>query len=276
MNYKLVADSSCDLNNQLKEKLNIGLVPLKIDVEDKSFVDIEGLDIQELLKAMKESDLGVKTSSPSPNDFIKEYMNGDNVFAVTISSMLSSTYNNAILAKNMIQETTDKLIHVFDSKSASVGETLVSIKIFELIEEKLNFDEIVNTVNKYIEGMETFFILESLDNLIKAGRMNKMVGQIASALNIKPIMGANNGEIELVDKVRGTKRAFKRLIDIIGEKAENIEDKILGIAHCNAEEKAIDLKRDIEERYNFKEIIIVETHGLSTAYANDGGIIIAF
>lgn len=276
MEYKIVADSSCDLNDEIKSKYSIGLVALNIDVEGRSFIDDENLDTKELIKAMKESKTGMKTSSPSPNDFIKEYEGEENIFVVTISSMLSSTYNSAVLAKDMILENTDKLIHVFDSKSASVGETLVSLKIFEMIEEKLKFEDIIASVNKYISEMETFFILENLDNLIKAGRMNKVVGQIASALNIKPIMGANNGEIELIDKVRGTKRAFNRLIDIIGEKAENIEEKILGIAHCNAEEKALDLKKDIEDRYNFKDIIVVETHGLTTAYADDGGIIVAF
>ena len=125
--------------------------------------------------------------------------------------------------------------------------------------------------------MKTFFILESLDNLMKAGRISKIMGHIASALSIKPIMGGDeNGTIKLIEKVRGSKRAFKRLVEVIGEQGEGFEDKILGIAHCNALDKAEELKKRIEEKYKFKEIIIVETAGLSTAYANDGGIIIAF
>lgn len=276
MDYKLVADSSCDLNDELRERLDIGLVPLKIDVEDKSFIDDGSLDIIPLIEAMKNSKKGIMTSSPSPADFMKYYEKAENIFTITISSKLSSTYNNALLAKNMILETKDKFIHVFDSKSASVGETLVSMKVFELIQEKLNPDEIIEKVNEYIEEMETFFILESLDNLIKAGRMNKLVGHVASALNIKPIMGAEDGEIELVDKVRGNKRAFKRLVEIVGEKGEDLENKVLGIAHCNAPERAEEFKKDIEEKYNFKEIVVVNTGGLSTAYANDGGLVIAF
>lgn len=272
-----MADSSCDLNNELKEKMDIGLVPLKIDAGGKTFVDDENLDVDELIDTMANSHKPVKTSSPSPGDFLKEYEKGDNVFVVTLSSALSSTYSNAILAKNIALETSNKFIHVFDSLSASIGETLVSLKILESIQNNLKPKEIVKKVEEYIDEMKTFFILESLDNLMKNGRISKTMGHIASALSIKPIMGGDDdGTIKLVEKVRGSKRAFNRLVDIIGEQGGQFEEKILGIAHVNALEKAEELKKTIEERYNFKEIIIVETRGLSTAYADDGGIIVAF
>lgn len=277
MEYKIVADSSCDLNKKLKDKLNIGLVPLKIDVEGQTFVDDESLDVNDLLVAMKNSKNPLKTSSPSPGEFLKEYEKGDNVFVVTLSSALSSTYSNAMLAKNIALEKGNKFIHVFDSLSASIGETLVSIKIFDLIQKNYSNTDIVAKTEEYIKEMKTFFILESLDNLMKAGRIGKVIGQIATRLSIKPVMGANDdGTIKLVEKVRGSKRAFKRLVDIIGEQGERIEEKILGIAHCNAEDKAKQLKKEIQKKYKFKDIIIVETAGLSTAYADDGGIILAF
>lgn len=277
MDYRIVADSSCDLNDELRRKLNIGLVPLNIDVDDETFRDDDSMDVSKLIKAMKTSANPIKTSSPSPGDFLKEYAKSDNIFVVTLSSALSSTYNNAVLAKNIALESGSKFIHVFDSLSASIGETLVSIKIHDLIQQKCSKNEIVSKTEEYIEGMKTFFILESLDNLIKNGRIGKIMGHIASALSIKPIMGENgDGTIKLVEKVRGSKKAFNRLVEIIGEQGEKIEQKILGIAHCNALDKAELLKKEIEKRYNFKEIIIVETAGLSTAYADDGGVILAF
>ncbi len=278
MNYKIVADSSCDLNEELKEKLNISLVPFKIDVDDNQYIDNEEMDTMELIDAMKNSPNPVRTSCPSPGDFVSEYRKADNIFAVTISSQLSGTYNSAVLAKDMIKdEEPEKFVHVFDSKSASIGETLVAIKIQELIENKLSNLEIVEKVESYIDGMKTFFILESLDNLIKNGRISKTKGLIANVLNLKPIMGStDNGEIRLVENVRGTKKAFKRLVEIIGETGEKFEEKILAISHVNAFEKAEELKKEIQSRYNFKDIILVKTAGLSTAYANDGGIILVF
>ncbi|MFA5575890.1 MAG: DegV family protein [Tissierellaceae bacterium] len=279
MKYKIIADSSCDLNEELKEKLDVALIPFKIDVDELQFIDDEKLDTADLIKAMKSSPNPIRTSCPSPGDFVEEYKSADadNIFVVTISSPLSGTYNSAVLAKNMVEEDSHKFIHIFDSKSASVGETLTAMKIHELVEKKLGNLEIVERVERYIKEMKTYFILESLDNLIKNGRISKTKGLLANALNLKPIMGADGeGNIKLVENVRGSKRAFKRLVEIIGETGEKLEEKILAISHANALERAEELKRAIEDKYNFKEVILVRQAGLSTAYANDGGIILVF
>ncbi|WP_416198312.1 MAG: EDD domain protein, DegV family [Sporanaerobacter sp.] len=277
MEYRIVADSSCDLNDELKQKMDIALVPLKIDTENRSFIDDENLDIHELLVAMKESEEGVKTSCPSPNEFLKEYEKSDVTFVVTLSSKLSGTYNSAVLAKNIMSEDNDKFIHVFDSKSASIGETLVSMKIFELMQKQYDKIDIVSKVEKYIDEMKTFFVLDNLDNLIKGGRLTKIAAHIASFLSIKPILGSDgNGDIKLFDKVRGSRKVLRRFVEVVGEEGSNLENKILGIAHCNAPEVASELKEQFQEKYHFKDIIVVEMAGLSTVYANDGGIVIAF
>lgn len=278
MNYRIVADSSCDLNEKLQEKLNISIIPFKIDVDNRNFVDDENMDVSGLIRAMKNSPNPVRTSCPSPGDFVEEYKKYDNIFVIAISSQLSGTYNSAIVAKEMIKEEyPDKFIHVFDSKSASIGETLVALKINELIGKGLSNEEIVEKTEEYINTTRTFFILESLDNLIKNGRISKAKGLIANVLNIKPIMGSDDdGNIQLIENVRGTKRAFKRLVEIIGESGVKLEEKILAISHANALERAEGLKNDIKDMYNFKDIILVEQAGLSTAYANDGGIVLVF
>lgn len=276
--YKIVADSSCDLNEELEERLNITLVPFKIDIDDDSFIDNKDLNVQEMVLAMKKSPNPIKTSCPSPGDFLEEYKKNKDIFVVTISSRLSATYNSAILARDMAkEEDPDKFIHVFDSKSASVAETLIAIKIDELIREKLSNSEIVEKVEKYITEMKTYFISESLDNLIKNGRISQTKGLIANVLKLKPIMGPNpEGEIVLIENARGTKRAFSRLVEIIGEGKKNFEDKVMVISHANIETRALALKEELEKLYNFKDITIVETKGLSTGYVNDGGIILAY
>lgn len=280
MNYKIVADSSCDLYKELEDKLNVSLVPFKIDVDEMQFVDDKNLNVNELIHAMKNSPNPVRTSCPSPGDFVEEYRKAgvDNIFVVTISSPLSGTYNSALLAKEMFkEEEPNKFIHVFDSKSASIGETLVAMKIHELIEKKLSNLEIIEKVEKYIKEKRTYFILESLDNLIKNGRISKTKGLIANVLNLKPVMGSDeDGNIKLVENARGTKKAFRRLVEIIGETGERFEERILAISHANALERAEELKKEIQSRYNFKDIILVKQAGLSTAYANDGGIILVF
>lgn len=278
MKYKIVADSSCDLNKEIKEKVAIDLVPFNISVDDEHFRDDESLNVNHLIQAMKNSPNPVKTSCPSPGDFLEKYKEGDNVFAVTISANLSGTYNSALLAKDMAMDSdSNKFVHVFNSKSASIGETLIALKIDELIKKGLGNMEIVTKVEEYIEGMKTFFILENLDNLIKNGRISKTKGIIASVLNFKPIMGSDEeGNIKLIENHRGTKKSFNRLVELIGETGKDFQDKILAISHANAIDKALGLKEKIEKIYNFKEVIVVETKGLSTAYANDGGVILAY
>jgi len=277
LNVKIIVDSCCDLTEEIKKRFNISTVPLSINVNNRTIVDDEKMDRDNLLNQMRNSNDIPKTASPSPELFLEEYKNHDNIFVVTLSSKLSSSYQNAELAKKLfLDETEDKFVHIFNSLSASAGETIIAVKIGELIEKNLSPEDIAAKVERYIAEMETLFVLDSLDNLIKAGRMSKVKGKIASFFNIKPILGGNEGTIELFDKVRGSKKAFRRLVEMIGERGKELEDKILGIAHCNAEERAEYIKEEVEKRYNFRDVIIVETAGISTVYANEGGVVIAF
>lgn len=278
MKIKIVADSSCDLNEELKKKMDIELVPLTLRLEDKVYVDDESLDVKEYISDMNRCETSPKTSCPSPHDFLKRYHGEESVFVVTLSSKLSGTYNSAVLARDMfMEEISHKFIHVFDSLSASVAETLISLKIYELAENSIEDTEIVERVSKYIKEMKTFFISESLEHLAKAGRLNPIVAKVAMVLNIKPIMGTDGyGNISLVEKVRGFKKALTRLVDRVGEEGSSFEERILGIAHCNCLEKALQFKEEIIKKYNFKDIIIVDTAGLTSTYVDDGGIIVAF
>lgn len=278
MDFKIIVDSCCDLTEELKERFDISTAPLSIDIEDKHFVDDENLDREGLLDAMRNSSDVPKTASPGPGPFLDLYRKYDNVFVVTLSKELSASYQNAVLAKDILmEEAEDKFVKVFNSFSAAAGETMIAYKLGELIESGVNRKEIIEKAEKYVDEMQTLFVLDSLDNLIKAGRMGKLKGAIASFFNIKPVLGATpEGTITLVDKARGSKRAIRKLVDKIGEKGGNLDEKVLGIAHCNALEKAEFIKEKAAEKYNFREIIIVETAGISTVYANEGGIVLAF
>ncbi|EYE88913.1 fatty acid-binding protein DegV [Fervidicella metallireducens AeB] len=278
MKMKVVADSSCDLNESLKKELNITRVPLRLYVDDEEFIDDDNLDVSDLMAKVRKSSKVARSACPSPKDFMNAYMGDESVFVVTMTSRLSGTYNSAVMAKEIFcEEVKNKFIHIFDTKGASIKETLVSIKISELI--KQNYDEmkIVEKVNEYMNEMKFYFNLGSVDTLVKNGRISKLKGMIASVLNIKPILtGDEEGEIQLVENVRSEKKAFRRMIELIGESGSKFEDKILGIAHCNAKELAEKFKDEAMKLYNFKDVIIVPTGGLSSIYTNEGGILIAF
>lgn len=278
MKLKLVADSCCDLTKEMKNEMQVTLVPLKLDLNGVHYTDDESLKLPEYITAMKNCPTSPKTSCPSPEEYMKSFSGDESTFVVTLSSNLSGSYNSAEVAKNMYcEENEGKFIHIFNSLSASAGETVIINKLYELSKLNLSDLEIVHKVNDYISEMKTFFLLESLDHLAKAGRLNPLISKVASMLDIKPIMGANcHGEIKLVEKIRGYKKAFKKLVDIIGEEGSNLEDKVLGIAHCNCFDRALAFKEEVLKKYNFKDILIVEMGGLSTSYADDGGIVIAF
>jgi len=275
MENKIIVDSSIDFSDDVTEEVN--RVPFKILIDNDEISDVN-LNTEELISKMKSSKKHIKTACPSPDEYMKLFSKDGASFVVTISSALSGSYNSAMLAKNMfLEKIPDGLVHIFDTKSAASGSTLVALKVKQLIEENLNFSEIIDATNKYISKLKTLFILDSLDNLVKNGRISGVKAKVASLLHIVPIMGENgNGEIELVEQVRGNKKAFNRLVEIIGEFNIDFENTILGITHSNAMEKAENLKKELLSRYKFKDVLIFKAGGLSTVYADDGGIVVAF
>lgn len=277
MDYKLIVDSCCELVPSLKNTMDAESVPLSITLEGVSYIDDETLSIPHFLKAMKASKHMPKSACPSPEAYAEKFRKAKHTFAVTISSRLSGSHNSAIVGKQIAEkEDSQRRVHVFDSLSASAGELAVSLKIKECIDANMDFDAVVKKVTSFINDMKTFFIVENLDTLIKSGRMSRIVGYVASAMSLRPIMEGNRGEIKLYEKARGSVRAFTRLIDIIGECCTDFADRTLVITHCNNERQANFIKSEAQKRYGFKAVQVVSAGGISSMYANEGGVIIAF
>ena len=196
---------------------------------------------------------------------------------MTLSGKLSGSYNSALLAKNMYQEEhPDTKIEIVDSQSASCGQMLLALKIKELKEKGLSFEEVKQKITHFRDNMQTKFVLESLENLRKNGRLTNVTAMICNVLNIKPVMAAKEGEIIKLDQARGMGKALLRMVEYIEADAKDVTTKILGIAHCNNRERAEFVKHEILKRVPFKDCIIVDTAGVSTLYANDGGIIVSY
>ncbi|HAE62287.1 MAG TPA: DegV family protein [Eubacteriaceae bacterium] len=277
MDYKIVVGSSCDFDETWGSKIPHATVPFTLTIGEENLVDDENLTVGTIIEKMKKSVGAIKTACPSPNHFFEKYKEAENIFVVTISSKLSGTYNSALTAKDMYKEEFgEKFIHVFDSLSAAIAETMIAIRINELMEAGTPLPDVVNKVESYIKNLKTMFVLENLDNLIKNGRMSKLTGMFAQFLHIKPILGADEqGEIKLIEKARGSKNALKKLVDLIGSETD-FSDRRLGIVHCNALDKASYVRELILEKYNFKDIVLTEANGLSAVYMDDGGIVISY
>jgi DegV family protein with EDD domain len=274
MEKNIIVDTCVDFGRDTE---NIPRVPFRILIDDEEIID-ENTDITELIRKMKNSKSQIRTACAPPEDFINKIKTQAYNFIITISSQLSGSYNSAMVAVETIKEKfPETFVHIFDSKSASAGETLVAIKVKQLIEENLMPHEIIEQTEKYISKLSTLFILDSLDNLAKNGRISNFKATLANIMNIVPIMGEDGeGRIVLKEKVRGKKKAFSRLVGMLAEYNIDFENTVLGITHVNCLEKAENLRDAIKARYNFKDIKIFDPAGLSTVYAYDGGIVIAF
>ena len=174
-----------------------------------------------------------------------------------------------------LEDHPDAKIHVFDSCSTSVGETILVMKIEELEAKGVPFEEIVREVEALRDEKSTTFVLDNLETLRKNGRLSRMKALAAQILKIKPICaGTLEGEIVQIDQARGINKALVKMVQHVAEKTRNPENKILVISFVNCRERAVMVRDALLERMHVGEVLLMETGGLSTVYANDGGIIV--
>ncbi len=277
MSYKIIVDSCGELTDEMKKSGHYKTASLSMQVDGTEVVDDETFDQAGFLKLVAESPQCPKSSCPSPEEYMSLYSCGaDRIYVVTLSSELSGSYNSAELGRKLfVEEQREKQIYVFNSRSASVGESLIALKIQECEDKGMEFTQVVDCVEAYIKGQNTYFVLENLDTLRKNGRLTGIKSLVASALNIKPVMGSTpRGTICQLGQARGMKRALDKMVDYIVRNAVNTEEKILAIAHCNCPERAEQVRKMLLDRVNVKSSFVVDTAGISTMYANDGGIIV--
>ena len=278
MSYKIAIDSCGELLDEWKNDGRIESIPLTLTVGGENIIDDATFDQKDFLKKVADCPECPKSACPSPERYMKAYeCDAEHIYAVTLSAELSGSYNSAILGKNLfLEEQPEKKVHVFNSKSASGGQSLIAMKIVECEEKGLSFEEVVSEVEKYIEEMNTFFVLENLETLRKNRRLSRAKALVASALKIKPVMGATpEGTICQLDQARGMNKAIVKMVDHIGEKGINIPEKTVAITHCNCPERAKMLEEAIREKLHPAKIVVMDTAGVSSMYANDGGVIVA-
>jgi len=274
--YKIIADSCCDLTRELREEMQVTTIPLNMTLGDKCFVDDDTLDLPQFMEEMKACTTKIGSASPSPMLYKEAFQGAHTSFAITLSSNLSSSYSSALVGKDMAEEEGAD-VHVFDSKSASAGQLLLALKLRKLIDEGYHKSEIISSLESFISKMKTYFVLENLDNLVKNGRMNKITGKILSLLHIRPILGSDgDGNIAFFTQARGQNQIIEKLADTIEKSGRATEGESIVITHCNNPGLAEKLMNALKKRYQFKDIHIVSTRGISSMYANDKGIIMAF
>ncbi len=273
MSYKIIVDSCGELTDEMKASGLYETASLEIDVDIYHIIDDETFDQADFLKRVAACPTSPKSSCPSPERYMEGYhCDAQHVYAVTLSAELSGSYNSAILGKNLYhEEYGEKDIYVFNSRSASIGETLIALKIAECEDKGMEFSQVVETVEAYIDGQNTYFVLETLDTLRKKG----VKAVVATALNIKPVMGATpDGNIQQLGQARGIKKALAKLTEEVVKDLKDSKEKILAISHCNCRERAEYVRDTLMKKADFRDTIILDTAGISSMYAADGGVIV--
>ena len=277
MGYKILCDSCTDFTPAMEQDDHYVRIPLTIYVGTQEFVDDGTLDQAVLLRAMHQCREAPRTACPSPAQYMSHFDQADDIYIVTLSGRLSGSCGSAMQAVQLYREEGGTHnVHVFDSCSASAGQVQLALKIRECAGQGLSFDQVVEQVEAYRAGMTTMFVLENLDNLRKNGRLTKVQALVTGSLRIKLLMaGTPEGEIVKLGQGLSEKHALRKMIARAAEQPDHAGKRLI-ISHCNCHDRAVQVRELAEDMCRFGEILITATGGISTVYAYDGGIVIAY
>ena len=278
MSFHIVCDSCTDLTEEDLKKGCYTLVPLTLLVDGEEIIDDETFDQADFLAKVAASKESVKSACPAPESYMEAYSKADDIYVVTLSAELSGSYNSAVLGKNLYEEENGtKNIHIVNSKGAATTQVLIARKLNEYASQGMPFEEVVDKIEEYTTSLRTYFVLETLEVLRKNGRLSRLSATIAGALNIKPVMiGTRDGVIQKAAQARGMKKALAKMVEHMGSEGRDLTGRQFVISHCNCYERAVYVKELIKKHLHAEDVDIVDTKGVSSLYACDGGIIVSY
>ena len=278
MNWHLVADTACDLYTLEggEGKMDFTTIPFSIRIGGKEYIDDENMPIPEMLEANETHAEMAQTACPSPEAWREKFSASGPVIAFTISSALSGSYNSACTGRNMmLEEEPDKQIAIIDSKATGPEEAMLIWRARDLILEGKAFAEIEKLLNEAAEKIHTSFALASYHNLIKSGRVSRLIGFIAGHLGFWGVgIGDEKGEIAIRGKARGSKSMVRFLVEEIQK--VGVAGKQILISHCQNEKDALSLKAALEAAFSGIEVLVQATRGLDSFYAERSGLIVGY
>ncbi len=280
MDFKIITDSASDLPKEITKEFDIDVIPVLVMLDDEQYLDGETIAAKDVLDGMREGKV-YKTSQPTPNMFYEYFLKyaKENLPCVYIgfSSALSGTYNSAVIAKEqLLEEYPNFVLHIIDTKCASMGFGLVVYKAALMAREGKSIDEIVEKTVFNAKHMEHIFTVDDLEYLQRGGRVSRSAAFIGGILNIKPILNVEDGKLIPIDKVRGRQKAFKRMLDLIQERGINLSEQIIGISHGDDMEAVNKFKQMMELEFGCKEFIINNIGCAVGAHSGPGTLAIFF
>lgn len=276
--WKIVADSGCDYRqlNNLAPDTEFVSVPLTIQIGADTFVDQADLDIDKMMEVMYASSEAASSACPSPQAYQTAFEGAENVVVITLTGGLSGSFNAARVARDMfVEEHPEVNIHLIDSLSAGGEMDLIVDEINRLISAGLEFDELVQAITAYQENSKLLFVLAKVDNLVKNGRLSKLLGTVVGLLNIRMVGEASSeGKLELLQKARGHKKSVTAAFDEM-KKAGYNGGRIV-MAHRNNAKFFQQFSDLVKAEFASAIIEEVPTSGLCSFYAEEGGLLMGY
>ena len=270
MAIRIVTDSTSDMPKELANKYNITIAPLSVNFGEESFLDGVELTNKEFYKKLSEAGELPTTSQVNPGEFVNIFNEildaGDEVIGIFISTGLSGTYGSAEIAKDMIKS--DK-IHILDSKGVTAMTSIMSIEAAKMAEKGKSASEIMEMLNKMTANMKTMFIIDTLEYLVKGGRLSKAQGAIGGLLNVKPIIRVN-GVVETVTKVRGRAKGVKYLVDWLNKGQFDLSNKTVFIVNSNDQAFSDKIRSTLLENFKVGEILEAQIGAVVGTHAGPG------
>jgi DegV family protein with EDD domain len=274
---KIITDSAADLSLEVAEEYGITVVPLAVNINEKSYRDRFDLTPAEFYKMLAKENALPTTSQVTPQAFYEIFQKlvdeGHEVLAIIFSSELSGTFQSSVIAKDMVKT---GRVEIFDTKGASVGHGLTVLEAARMAKEGKDLDIVLAKAKEMAGRMEHIFVVDSLDMLKKGGRISATQAFLGGMLNVKPVLQLKEGKIIPLDKVRGWKKALAKLINVMEERGRDFEQQVIGISHADYEEMAKDLAEQIKARFKVKDIFISEIGPVIGSHTGPGTIALFF
>jgi DegV family protein with EDD domain len=280
MSIKILADSGCDLPYSFLQEHDITLIPLIVHLNDQDYEDLVAIQPKQVYDAMRNGQIA-KTSQASPlklKEVFTQYAKEKRpCIYIAFSSQLSGTYQTAMMIRTeVLEEYPNFQLTIIDSKCASLGLGLVVAKAAELAKQGMPYEQLCETVAQYCRHMEHIFTVDDLEFLARGGRISKTSAFVGGLLNIKPLLHVEDGKLIPLEKIRGRKKVFKRMLELMEERGVDLQKQTIGISHGDDEEAAFELKKQIEEKFGCTDFLIYPIGGAIGAHAGPGTLALFF
>ncbi|MGB4372788.1 MAG: DegV family protein [Halanaerobiales bacterium] len=271
---KILADSTCDLSEEILKENNISLIPFYVTIGEEKYKDRETLTTRELYQYVEKHGELPKTSAPTPEDFrrfFQQYVEeGYQIIYISISSDFSSGYQNACLAARDFAE---GQVEVVDSSNLSTGIGLLVMKAVDLIKTGKNKTEIINDLNEIIPRVRTAFIIDNMDYLYKGGRCTSLQKFLGNMLKFRVEIRVVDGKMDAASRIRGSKiKALNKLISNLEEDLPDVDTSRVFVTHSMEDEGAEYLKEELAKLNTFAEILETQAGCVISSHCGPGTI----